>query len=129
MVNTTYNSREDMIIKLQSLKSKTKSKFYKKKTKNYDEMNVRFFKFKEDTFSKNAQGIGKLYHEVMLLMKFLQTRPQVKKMNIKFYALYYNVIKNRDDKYEDIENDYININDFITPNHYVGLKPRETILK
>ena len=29
-VNTTYNSTEDMIIKLQSLKGKTKLKFYKK---------------------------------------------------------------------------------------------------
>ena len=26
------------------------------------------------------------------------------------------------------ENDYINFHDFITPNHYIGIKPRETIL-
>ena len=31
-------------------------------------------------------------------MKFLQTKPQVKKKNIKYYDLYYTVIKNRDDK-------------------------------
>ena len=30
MANTTYNSSEDMINKLQSLKGKTKLKFYKK---------------------------------------------------------------------------------------------------
>ena len=30
MVNTTYNSTEDMINKLQQLKGKTKLKFYKK---------------------------------------------------------------------------------------------------
>ena len=31
-------------------------------------------------------------------MKFRQTKPQVKKMNINFYDLYYTVTKNRDDK-------------------------------
>ena len=27
------------------------------------------------------------------------------------------------------ENDFINFNDVITPNYYIGIKPRETILK
>ena len=31
-------------------------------------------------------------------MKFLQTKPQVKNMNINYYDLYYTVVKNRDDK-------------------------------
>ena len=31
-------------------------------------------------------------------MKFLQTKQQVKNMNINYYDLYYTVIKNRDDK-------------------------------
>ena len=31
-------------------------------------------KMDEDTFSKNAQGISKIYHEVFLLRKFLQTK-------------------------------------------------------
>ena len=31
MVNTTYDPTEDMLIKLQELKGKTKFKFYKKK--------------------------------------------------------------------------------------------------
>ena len=31
-------------------------------------------------------------------MKFLQTKPQVKIMNFKYYDLYYTGIKNRDDK-------------------------------
>ena len=35
----------------------------------------------EDPFAKNAQGISKIYHEVFLLMKLLQTKPQVKNMN------------------------------------------------
>ena len=56
-------------------------------------------------------------------------------MNIKYYDFYYTAIENRNDKeivnnnYEDIENDYNNFNDIITPNHYIGIQPRETILK
>ena len=26
-------------------------------------------------------------------------------------------------------NDFFNFNDFITPNHYIGIKPRKKILK
>ena len=88
-------------------------------------------KMDEVPFSKNAQGISKLYHEVSLLMKFLQTKPQVKNMSFNYYYLYYTVTKNTDEKqvvddqYEDNENVYINFGDFITPKH----KPCETILK
>ena len=50
-------------------------------------------------------------------------------MNINYYHLYYTVIKNRDEN-KDIDNsDYINFNDIITANHYIGIKPRDTILK
>ena len=45
-------------------------------------MNIRF---DEDTFAKNAQGISKIYHEVLSLMEFLQTKPQVKNMNFLYY--------------------------------------------
>ena len=51
-------------------------------------------------------------------------------MIIKYYDLYYTVIKNRDEnkdidsQYEDDNNDFINFN-IITPNHYIGIKPRE----
>ena len=68
-------------------------------------------------------------------MKFLQTKPQIKNININYFDLYYTVIKTRnenkdiDNQYENDENDYIDINDYITPNHYIGIKPRETILK
>ena len=64
-------------------------------------------------------------------MKVLQTKPQVKNMNINFYDLYYTVIKTRDEnrdivlQYENEENDYINFNDIVP----IGIKPRETILK
>ena len=81
MVNTTYNSTEDMNIKLQHLKGKTKLKFYKDISNYYDKMNI---KFDEDTFAKNAQGVSKFYDEVLKLMKFLQTKPQVKNMNINY---------------------------------------------
>ena len=63
-------------------------------------------------------------------MKFLQTKPQVKNMNINYYDLYYTIIRIRDENM-DIDDQYENnFNDFnTTPNHYVGIKPRETILR
>ena len=134
MVNTTHKSSEDLINKLQSLKGKTKLKFYKYTSNYYTEMKDKNFQSGQDPFAKNAQGISKIYHEVILLMKFLQTKPHVKIMNIKFYDLYYTVIKVRDEnkdidnQFENDDNDYINFND-VVPNHYVGIKPRETILR
>ena len=89
----------------------------------------------EDPFSRNTQYISKIYNEVLLLMKLLQTKPQVKNMNIKKYDLYYTVINVRDGnrdidiQYENDYNDFINFNDIIAPNHHVGIKPRETILR
>ena len=74
MVKTKYNSTEEMINELQELKGKTKSKFYKNICTHYDNMNNRM---DEDAFSKSARGVSKLYHEVVLLMKFLRTKPQV----------------------------------------------------
>ena len=67
-------------------------------------------------------------------MKFLQTKPQVKKMNINYYDVCYNVIKNRDEKesvniqYESNENKFIKFIDFITLNHYIGRKNDHVIL-
>ena len=80
------------------------------------------FRFDEDRFAKNTQGINEIYHEKLLLRKFLQTKPQVKNMKINYYDLYYTVIKNRDEKEiedNEYENDLINFNDFITPNHNI----------
>ena len=96
--------------------------------------NKNFQTHHEDPFSKNAQGISKIYHKVLLLMKFLQKKPQVKNMKTNYSDLYYTVIKTRDEnrdidnQYEKDDNDYINFND-IVPNHYVGIKPPETILR
>ena len=89
----------------------------------------------EAPFSRKTQGISKIYHEVLLLMKVLQTKPQVKNMNINYHDLYYTVIrirdenKDKDNQHEGDDNDYIMFNDFITPNHYVEIKPREALLK
>ena len=55
-------------------------------------------------------------------------------MNINYYDLFYTVTKNCDeskivdDKYENNEIDYINGNDSITPNHYIGRKNDSQIL-
>ena len=93
------------------------------------------FQSGQDPFSRNAQGISKVYHEILLLMKFSQTKPQVKNMNINYYDLFYTVIKVRDEnkdidnQYENDDNDYINFHDFITPNHNISIKPRETLLR
>ena len=84
MVNTTYNSTDDMNIKLQELKGKTKLKIYKSINNHYDIINIRF---DEDPFAENAQSVSKIYHEVLLLMNFLQTKPPVKNMNNNFYDL------------------------------------------
>ena len=95
-------------------------------------MKNRIFQTQKDPFSKKAQGISKIYHKVLLLMKFLQTKPQVKNMNINYYDLYYTVIKTRDEnkdidnQYENADNDYFNFNDFILPNQNIF---REIILK
>ena len=58
-------------------------------------MKNKSFQTQQDPFAKNAQGISENYHEVLLLMKFLQTKPQIKNMNNNYYDLYYTVIKAR----------------------------------
>ena len=81
LVNTTYNSTEYMINKLQEIKGKTKLKVYKNISNYFNNMIIRF---DENPFSRNAQSIKKIYHEGLLLMKFLKTKPKVKIMQISF---------------------------------------------
>ena len=125
LVITTYNSTEDVINNLQELKGKTKLIFLENISSSYDNMIIGFH---EDPFAKNAECISKVYHEVLLLMKFLQTKPQVKNMNFNYYDLYYTVIKIRKEK-EVVDNQYenhiISLNDVIIPNHNVGIKGRK----
>ena len=128
MFNGTYNSTEHMINKLQELKGKTKLKYFKNLSNYYDNMIIIM---DDDLFAKNAQSKSKIHHEVLLLMKFLQIKPQVKYMNTNYYDLYYTVFKNRDEKaIEDNQfgNDFINFTD-ILPNHNISVKPHDTILR
>ena len=48
-------------------------------------MKFKSFETQEDPFARKAQGISKIYHEVFLFLKFLQTKPQVKSININYY--------------------------------------------
>ena len=50
------------------------------------------FQFEEVHFSKGGQSIAILIHEVLMLMKFLQTKAQVTSMNIMYCDLYYTVV-------------------------------------
>ena len=59
-------------------------------------------------FNKDDKGIGKIYKEVLLLFKFLQTKIQVKNKNIGHYDLYYTVVEKRDEK-EFMNDEYENI--------------------
>ena len=52
----------------------------------------------ENPFARNAEGISKIYHELFWLKKFSQNKPQVKRMDLSYYELYYTVIKNGDEK-------------------------------
>ena len=136
MVNTEYNSTEDMINKLQDLKGKTKLKVSKNISNCCNEMKHKNFQTQQDPFAKNAQGISKIYHEVLLLMKYLQTKPQVKIMNINFHDLFYTVIKNRKEKNNEeeqkeiVDDQYENdsFNDIVRK-HYIGLKINNEILR
>ena len=128
LVNTTYNSTEKMINQLQQSKGKIKLNFYENISNCYDNMNIRF---DQDLFAENVQGISKVYHEMLVLMKFLQTKPQVKNMNFSYYDLYYTVIKSREEKKiidNKYENDYISFND-IVPNHFIGRKKDNVMLR
>ena len=128
MPNSKYNSTENMIIKVQHLKGKTKLKLYRNISNYYDNMKIRM---DEDPFAKNAQNINKTYHEVLWLLKFLQTKPSFKSMKNNNFYFYYTVIKNRDEKDNkdnQFEKDCFNFYD-IVPNHNMSIKPRETILR
>ena len=124
-----------MTDKLQQLKGRIKLKFYKNISDYYKEMKKKKFQSnKIDPFSKKTKGVAKSYHEVLLLLEFLQTKPEVKNMNINYYDLYYTVIKTRNGKkdidiqYEDDYHNYIDINNFIINSNYnIGIKPRDTL--
>ena len=51
---------------------------------NYRRQSIAF-QFEEDVFSEVAQIISKIYNEVLLLMKILKTKLQVRGLNINYY--------------------------------------------
>ena len=95
MVNTKFKSTEDMINKLQEVKGITKLEFYQSNI-YYDQMHYmrqcNTFLFEEHASAENAQGISNIFREVPFLVKFLQTKRQVKLMNMNYYDLYYTVV-------------------------------------
>ena len=84
--NGKNETTRDMIVNLQRLKGKTKLKVEQNIGNCYDEIEYRrqsgSFQFEEDVLSKGAHGITMIMHELLLFMKFLQTKPEVKKKNI-----------------------------------------------
>ena len=88
MFSAKYNSPQDMIDTLQSLKIKIRLKIYADKSNYYDELKHRrqsgTFHYEEDIFRKNEERITKLYLEIILFLKILQIKPQVKKINFNF---------------------------------------------
>ena len=56
------------------------------------------FWFEEDTFSENVESFSKIYHEDLLLLNFLQTKPEVRIINNNYCDLKQTIIKNRDEK-------------------------------
>ena len=74
-----------------------KMKFYQNRSNCYDQMDYmrqsNTIQFEEDPFAENAKSIAQFYHEVVLILKYLQTMTQVGSMKIIYYELYYTVIK------------------------------------
>ena len=51
------------------------------------------FQFEEAPFSEGAKGVSFIVQEVLLLVKCLQTKPQVKCNDMKYFAWHYTIIK------------------------------------
>ena len=85
MVNTTYNTTEKKINNIKEIKGQTNIKIFKKISNYYTEMKHKNFQTQEDPSSKTARGISEIYHELLLLSKFLETKSQVKNMNINLF--------------------------------------------
>ena len=81
-----FKTKEEMVNKLRSLKVNTKNKISSKYF--FDQMNYmrqsNTFVF-EDPLAKNIQGIGMIMNESLLIMIFLQAKPQMKNKTINSY--------------------------------------------
>ena len=56
------------------------------------------FQFEEKPFSRGAQGVVFIMHQVLLIMKFLQTKSHVKSKNTRSYDFYYTVVQSLSDE-------------------------------
>ena len=56
--------------------------------------------FEEDTFRRNARGIAMLMLKALLLLKTVQTKPQIEENYINYSDLYYTNISNLSDEWE-----------------------------
>ena len=139
MANSRYETTQDVIDKVQSVKGK-KIKIYQTINIYYDEMTCRIqsgtFQFEEYPFADKTERISENFPELLFLLEFLQTKPQVKSMSIKIYDFYYTVIENRNEKkfandelYENDKCDNINYDKSVKPKYNIGFKHRETILR
>ena len=94
MVYGKNETTRDTIDNLQQLKGETKLHFHQNISNFYDKMNngrqIKSFHFEEDPFPKNAGGTGKSFREVLLFMKFLETKPQIK--NMIFFIMIYIIL-------------------------------------
>ena len=102
---------------LQSFKGEINLKIHQNNTNCNDEMKYRKqiinFHFQEDHFGKNGAVKGKLFSEILLTMKFLHTKLQVKCMNIISYSLKNKANKSRNEIEEVEEESITEISEFL----------------
>ena len=88
-----YRKTKNTIDKINKLKGETKLKFERNFSIYCDEMNYhrqkRKFSFEEDLFSNIAHSNTRIMHEVLLMMNFLHTKPQIKDKNKIYNDLFY----------------------------------------
>ena len=88
MFSAKYNSPQDRNDTLQSLEFKINIKIYANISKYYDELKYRrqsgSFHYEEVIFRKNEERITKFYPEIILILKILQTKPQIRKVIFNF---------------------------------------------
>ena len=101
-LNTKYGTKKDMMNKLQSLKGEPTLKFDQNISDYYDKLIYMrqsiAFTFEKDHVAENTQNRAVKMHEVLLIVKFLWTKPQIKNKIINNYNFYCTIILNRSDE-------------------------------
>ena len=94
MLNTMYRTMEDLVNKVQNLKCRKNLIINQDFSTYYDEMNglgKRLSPFEEDIFCKKAQVLAFTMLEVLIILKILQTKQQIKKKYLLWLALCNNI--------------------------------------